>query len=98
MDGLAPKIRPATIHLWTGAFQLQSLVFAHLLDLGFDDLDRIEVIEASQVARFRHFGLMAPRQGEGVYVLLASNFGAAAPFEDTQHMRYLGAFAGRRYV
>ena len=98
MNGSAPKLRPATIHLWRGAFQSQSLVFAHLLDLGFDDLDRVEVLGAAEKARFRHFGVSNPPAGDGVFVLIASDFGDPAPFEDTEHMTYVGAYTGRRYV
>ena len=93
-----PKRVPATVHIWCGAFASQDLVFAHLMDCGMEDLDRIEVIAPGEEARLRHFGVLeVPRGAAGTLVLDVAKWETPMPFEDTEHLTYLGAFAGRRY-
>ena len=93
-----PKLVPATIHIWCGSFASQALAFAHLMDCGIDDLDRFEVLAAGDARRLNHFGLAdVPEVTEGVLILDVGAMGAVAPFQDTQHLTYLGAFKGQRY-
>lgn len=76
----------------------QALAFAHLMDCGVEDLDRFEVVGADETARLAHFGVTdVTAFAEGVLILDVSARDAPAPFQDTVHLRYLGAFKGQRY-
>lgn len=98
MPDVSPKLSPATVHIWCGTFASQALVFAHLMDCGVEDLDRIEVLAPGEEARLKHFGIADRPEGSfGSLVLDVAAFESPAAFGDTEHLTYLGAFEGRRY-
>lgn len=98
MTASAPILRPATIHIWSGAFASQALAFAHLMDLGIDDLDRFEVLAANDAGRLDHFGVSGFVPGaDQSLVLQVAALNSPAPFQDSDHLTYLGAYSGQRY-
>jgi hypothetical protein len=93
---------PASIHLWSSDFASQQLAFAHLLDAADRmrtalDLDAVEVIPVAEASRrlTPYLGSDLPDLPGPILVLLAAPPGAPAPFTDTEHLRYLGTWAGR---
>ncbi|MEL7104866.1 MAG: hypothetical protein AAGM21_03030 [Pseudomonadota bacterium] len=93
---------PASIHLWSGAFASQQLAFAHLLDmtdaLGVSlDFDQIEIIPAQTFAtRAAPYFATLPDVTPGpMTVLYACPVDTPCPFEDTEHLTYLGCHQGQ---
>ncbi len=92
----------AAIHLWCGDFASQQLAFAHLLDAADRagaalDLDSVEVIPRAEAPRrlAPYLGADIPETPGATLVLLAAPPGTAAPFRDTDRLRYLGSREGR---
>ncbi len=91
----------ATIHLWGCEFASQQLAFAHLLDVSDRtktslDLDEVEVITGTDKSRrlAPYFEVVPSVPSSPMLVLLACPEGACCPFEETEHLTYIGAFAG----
>lgn len=99
---MGPVTHSATIHLWSGEIASQQLAFAHLLDvtesMGVElDFDQIEVIPADAFAtRTAPYFTEPPNLTPGpMTVLYACPLGTPCPFENTDHLTYLGAHEGQ---